>query len=74
MNKRTWYFTFGQQYLHEPHPQGGHPDGWFEVTAGSEEQAREKMFYECGPKWSMVYDEQPSLSIFPLGCLKAFDV
>ena len=63
----TWYFTFGQQYRYDPHPAGGHPDGWFAVEAKDSNQAREKMFGWCGPQWAMQYDEEPSYSMYPLG-------
>lgn len=65
-----FYFTFGQQYRHEPHPAGGHPDGWFTIEAPGEGEAREKMFELCGPKWAMQYDEQPDRSMYPRGELR----
>ena len=68
---KEFYFTFGQTYRHEPHPQGGHPDGWFTIEASSSEMARQKMFEVCGPRWAMQYDEPPG-DRFPLGELKRF--
>jgi hypothetical protein len=49
--------TFGQKYRFQDHPQGGHPDGWFEVTAESEAAAREKVFAVLGQTWAFIYDE-----------------
>lgn len=67
---RLFYFTFGQKYRHETHPNGGHPDGWFAVQAANSEEARSKMFAECGVLWAMQYDEQPSTDTFPRGELR----
>lgn len=65
-----FYFTFGQQYRHESHPQGGHPDGWFTVDAPDSNSARDLMFGTCGPRWAMQYDKEPDQDIFPLGELR----
>ena len=37
-----FYVTFGDKYRREAHPYGGHPDGWFELEAESQGEAREK--------------------------------
>lgn len=69
-----FYFTFGQQYRHEPHPAGGHPDGWFTIEANDSEAARSAMFDVCGLKWAMQYDAEPDRSIFPRGELQKFRI
>ena len=65
-----FYFTFGAKYRDEPHPAGGHPDGWFTIEADDSNRAREVMFALCGPKWSWQYDSRPSQSLYRLGELK----
>ena len=67
---KAWYFTFGQKYREEPHPAGGHPDGWFEVWAVDSDSAREKMFALCGPQWGAQYDFEPSTETYRRGKLK----
>ena len=63
-----FFLTFGQQYRQERHPFGGHPDGWFEVEAESEDQAREKIFEAMGPRWSFLYNEDDfTADYFPRG-------
>lgn len=66
----TYYFTFGQKYRQEKHPQGGHPDGWFAIEAPTEEEARQRMEKWCGPKWAFSYDAVQDKSLYPLGELK----
>lgn len=53
----TFYITFGQKYRYEPHPHGGHPDGWFEVEAESAGEARNKVFLLLKNQWSFMYSE-----------------
>jgi hypothetical protein len=67
-----FYFTFGQRYATELHPQGGHPDGWFTVEAETEDAARIKMQERCGKKWATSYSEKPDLKTFPRGELDRF--
>lgn len=71
---KEFFFTFGQKYRMESHPQGGHPDGYFTIVAPDEEQAREAMFKECGPAWSHNYAERPSLDRYPRGELRRITV
>ncbi len=52
-----FYFTFGQKYREEPHPAGGHPDGWFAIEASSEWAARIVMRNRCGEAWAFCYPE-----------------
>lgn len=73
MNESNTYFvTFGQKYRHEPHPLKIHPDGWVEVSAKSEFEAREAIVKACGTQWAFIYSEKEFESIKPLhklGCL-----
>jgi hypothetical protein len=71
---KDFFFTFGQRYRHEPHPQNGHPDGWFRISAPDYDVAREKMFAICGPYWCAQKEEEPSKDLYPLGELKHFVV
>lgn len=72
---KTFYITFGVQYTDfYPHPNGGHRDGWFEIKATNELEAREKAFASpIGRQWSMMYDKQPDLEVFPRGCLQTIE-
>lgn len=49
--------TFGQKYRREEHPCGGHPDGWFELEAESQGEAREKANAAMGRTWAFIYAE-----------------
>lgn len=62
-----WYVTFGQKYRREPHPQGGHPDGYFLVEATNEDEARRKVFATLGKAWSNIYEELPESRYVPRG-------
>lgn len=64
---KLFYFTFGQRFRHDLHPQGGHPDGWFTVAAEDSHKARLKMIDACGAAWAMQYEQEPSRQLFPLG-------
>lgn len=68
-----YYFTFGQQYRTEPHPQSGHPDGWFTIEAPDEDAARDRMVKLCGQQWATSYENEPSLSAFPRGELRKIE-
>lgn len=68
-----YYFTFGQKYRHEPHPQGGHPDGWFTIESEDEELARQKMVELCGLHWATSYTTPPNPSYYPRGELRKFE-
>lgn len=69
----TYYVTFGQKYRHEPHPQGGHPDGWVEIHARTEDQARELAFKYMGNNWGFMYSNPLDTNMYPLGCLKIIE-
>ncbi len=70
----NYYVTFGQQYHHEEHPEGGHPDGWFLVHAESEGEARETIFNLIGDKWAFMYSEERlNKDFFPRGCLRVIE-
>lgn len=64
---RHWYVTFGQKYRYEPHPQGGHPDGYFVIEAVNEAEARAKAFATFGKAWANMYEGTPASRYAPLG-------
>jgi hypothetical protein len=65
-----YYVTFGQKYRDEPHPQGGHPDGYFVIEAGGEDEARAKAWRQFDNKWCMIYEEAEfDKSMYPKGDL-----
>jgi hypothetical protein len=55
-----FYVTFGQKYLHEPHPHWpeAHPDGWVLIEASDGEAARTLAMSAFGPYWAFMYDAQ----------------
>jgi hypothetical protein len=68
-----FFVTFGQKYRREPHPYGGHPDGWFELEAESQGEAREKLCAVIGTTWAFIYTEpvfEDSKGLYPRGLLK----
>lgn len=70
-----FFFTFGQKYLNELHPAGGHPDGWFVIEAENETVARAKMDEICGTKWAASYTKDrfdKDRELYGLGELKRF--
>ena len=58
---KTFYVSFGVMYGREPHPYwpGAHPDGYLEVRAPYEEQARALVQTFIGTKWGHMYDRKP---------------
>jgi hypothetical protein len=69
-----FFITFGQKYRHEEHPQGGHPDGWFEVNAPDIATVREKAFNAFKNHWAFIYTETEfDPSYHPLGKLGEID-
>ena len=68
---KKFYVTFGQKYRNEPHPQKGHPDGWFTFYADNEEDARKMALDYLGNRWAFMYEENEfSRRFYPLGQLK----
>lgn len=68
----TYYFTFGMEYAQDSHPSGlyVHPNGWVEVKANSEFDARVIMVKTYSNKWAFCYKEDEfDKSFFPLGCI-----
>ena len=64
--------TFGQQYPREPHPMfgGAHRDGWVEIHADDEDDARRRAVGVLGTAWSGLYTEDDfDPGLYPLGCL-----
>lgn len=69
-----FFITFGQKYRHEAHPLGGHPDGWFEVEAQTQGEAREKAYGAMGAAWSFIYAETVfTPELYPLGKMGDID-
>lgn len=72
---QTFFFTFGVQY-HDgesgiQHPAGGHKDGWFEILARDEDEARVAMFKLCCYEYAFCYQKDKfEPRHFPLGCLR----
>ncbi|UOK18418.1 hypothetical protein SEA_BRUHMOMENT_102 [Arthrobacter phage BruhMoment] len=57
MTLHNYYVTFGVKYRHETHPYwaGAHPDGWLEVVAPDEEQARALVRSYIGNVYAFMY-------------------
>jgi hypothetical protein len=72
---KTFYVTFGQRWRQEAHPQGGHPDGWFDVVALDIDHARAKICHLCDAHWCWLYPDEESLNkeLYPLGCLRRIE-
>lgn len=56
----TYYLTFGPKYATEEHPHfpHAHPDGWVEITANSELDARNEVYNCLGYKWAFIYNDK----------------
>jgi hypothetical protein len=69
----TFYVTFGQKYRREEHPLWplAHPDGWLEVEAPSEKDARLLLHKALGKYWGFIYTNLESLtpSYYPRHCI-----
>lgn len=67
----TYSVTFGQRFPREPHSSfpGAHRDGWVEIEADNESDARALAFEWLGREWSSMYDGPGSAVFYPLGCL-----
>lgn len=77
-----FFVTFGQKYFHDPHPLGdvANPNGWVEVEAQNELDARKQVIGLIEDKWSMLYTEEEftsekyafeemrTMDYFPRGC------
>ena len=81
----TCYVTFGQQYRHAEHPVcvRAHPDGWFEYTAPTFQDAStaasrhllaDDGFGSKVALFAFVYEDRPSKAYYPRGCLVRFNV
>ena len=55
----TFYVTFGIKYRHEAHPYwaGAHPDGWLEIQARDEAEARIMVQRFVGNVYAFLYEE-----------------
>ena len=79
------YVTFGQRYRHDGHPvdRRAHPDGWFEYTAPTFQDAsaaaRRHLLADDGfgskvALFAFDYEDRPSKAYYPRGCLARFNV
>ena len=63
------------------HPQGGHPDGWFEFRVEDREFdeafaiAKGRMMELCDNKWATQYDAETfSPEMYPSGAIRVFTI
>lgn len=74
---QRFYLTFGSQYSLAEHPtwKHAHPDGWVEVLAETEDQARSLVYAAFRSNWSNLYDEAGwDPSYFPKGRLGTLQI
>lgn len=73
---QEFYITFGQKYRRQPHPKGGHPDGWFVVEADTKANAELIVKAELGMEWSNCYEagDFKDRSLYPRGELGRIQV
>jgi hypothetical protein len=66
---KSFFVTFGVGYAYTEHPywMGAHSEGYLEVVAPDEEQARALVRTYIGLKWSHMYDRRPEWA--KRGCL-----
>lgn len=72
MTTITYAVTFGQRYHQETHPASAliHPDGWLEIDAASEDDARDLAAEALGMAWSSLYRlEDVGAEYYPSGVL-----
>jgi len=81
IQKKPFYFTFGQRYAREEHPSYplAHPNGWVTIVAKDWETARrkaEELFTHDGQLlFSHDYDDSNFESeYFPMGEIERFEV
>ena len=66
----TWYVTFAANHDEANADLGVHHDGWCEVEAASEDEARAVAWRMFGSCWSFIYAaDEFDRSYFPRGCL-----
>ncbi|MCW5954400.1 MAG: hypothetical protein KIT69_19285 [Propionibacteriaceae bacterium] len=68
----TFCVTFGQRYRREPHRASKliHPDGWLEIDARSEDEARGLAVAVLGQEWSGLYPlADVGADYYPDGCI-----
>lgn len=72
---RTFFLTFPTRFSYDPHPhwKRAHPDGWVEVQAVNELDARDKVFKAIKDVWAFLYNEESfDKSFFPKGKLATY--
>lgn len=62
----TSWFTFGQCHIHDIEEGYFDKDVVVKITA---KDPRAEMFRLFGPKWSMQYNDEPDLSLYPSGVI-----
>lgn len=67
---KDFYITFGQDHAHANANGTLDKDSVAVITAPDRATAREKAFSLWGDKWSMFYEEPPTMSYFPRGFIR----
>lgn len=67
MNK--YYFSFGHGHVHRLNNKTFDVDCLLEIEAEDVGKARDIMFENFGPKWSMQYNDLPDMRHFPRGVM-----
>lgn len=76
MKKRIFYLTFPSRFSYDTHPywKCAHPDGWIEISAIHELDARKKAFDALGDAWAFIYSEGAfDTKHFPKGRLATYE-
>lgn len=75
-----FYITFGQKYRYQDHEKWintktmyAHPDGYWQVRAKDEDEARVKVWKALEQYWSHMYRLEPAREMFPLGIIGIID-
>ncbi len=71
-----YFVTFGPQYANEPHPHwaGANPEGFIEVTADSEIEARIDIASVIADKWNFIFHEKEfKPDFYPAGRLATIE-
>ncbi len=65
----SFYFSFGQAHAHRVNGKTFDCNSLVEIKAKDSGQARDIMFENFGPKWSMQYNNLPDMDYFPRGVI-----
>lgn len=64
-----FYISFGQNHAHRHGKVTLDKDCIGAIEAPDEDTARDKAFEWFGPKWSMLYNQEPNMEYFPRGII-----